>query len=324
MQQQLSFAQAEFQAKKKVTRRERFLGEMEQVVPWAALLEELRPHDYPKAGQGPGRRPIALERMLRMYFLQQWFTLADEALEDAIYDSQAFRNFLRIDLSRETVPDATTLCGFRHWLEDGELGKALFERINAELTARGLILHKGTVLDATIIAAPPSTKNEAKARDPEMHQTRKGNQWYFGLKAHIGADLHSTAVHSLTVTAANTADVTQTEHLLHGEEQTAHADAGYIGADKRPGMAERDIQWHIAEKRSRVQAIADDALREVTREAERIKAALRARVEHPFHVVKNLFGYRKVRYKGLAKNTNQLHVLFALANLYTLRRPLMA
>lgn len=324
MQQQLSFAQAEFQAKKKVTRRERFLSEMEQIVPWAALLEELRPQYYPRAGQGPGRRPIALERMLRMYFLQQWFSLADEALEDAIYDSQAFRNFLCIDLGRETVPDATTLCGFRRWLEDGERGKALFERINTELGARGLLLHKGTLLDATIIAAAPSTKNRAKARDPEMHQTRKGNQWHFGCKAHIGADLHSGAVHTLTVTAANAADVTQTEHLLHGQEQSVHADAGYTGAHKRPGMAERDIQWHIAEKRSRVNAIAEEALREATLKAERIKAQLRARVEHPFHVVKNLFGYRKVRYKGIAKNTNQLHVLFGLANLYALRRPLMA
>ena len=222
---QISFADAEFAAKKRVTRRERCLGEMEQVVPWAALLAVLAPHDFPGAEGRRGRPPIGLERMLRMYFLQQWFGLSDEGLEDAIYDSQALRGFLGLDLGREAVPDATTLLGFRHLLEAQGLTERIFQTVNAGLRARGLMLAKGTVTDATIIAAPPSTKNRDKARDPEMHQTKKGNQWHFGMKAHIGADADSGLVHSLTCTAANVADVNETEHLLHGAEEVVFADA---------------------------------------------------------------------------------------------------
>ena len=320
---QLSFAQAEFATKKKVTRRERFLTEMEQVVFWSALLAALSPHYFPDADTGRGRRPIGLERMLRMYFLQQWYSLADEALEDAIYDSQALCNFVGIDLSRESVPDATTLLGFRHWLEAHGLTERIFESVNTHLRERGLLLNKGTLTDATIVAAPSSTKNKDKARDPEMHQTRKGNQWYFGMKAHIGADGDSGLVHTIVGTAANVADVSQTEHLLHGEEEVVFADAGYIGADKREALKDKPVKWHIAMKRGKLKAMAEGPIKALTRRAERLKAQLRSRVEHPFHVVKNLFGHRKVRYKGLAKNTAQLHTLFALANLVIAKKVLL-
>ena len=320
---QLSFAQAEYATKRKVTRRERFLGEMEQVVPWSALIAALAPYYFPHAGKGRGRRPIGLERMLRMYFLQQWYTLADEALEDAIYDSQALRNFVGIDLGTESVPDATTLLQFRHLLEKHDLTKTIFETVNRHLRERGLLLNKGTLTDATILAAPSSTKNQGKARDPEMHQTRKGNQWYFGMKAHIGADGDSGLVHTVVGTAANIADVSQTEHLLHGEEEVVFADAGYIGAEKREALKDKQVKWRIAMKRGKLKAMAEGPIKELTRRAERLKAQLRSRVEHPFHIIKNLFGHRKVRYKGLAKNTAQLHTLFALANLVTAKKALL-
>jgi len=321
---QMSFADAEFAAKKKVTRRERFLAEMERVVPWAALLGALAPYYYPGAEGRPGHPPIGLERMLRMYFLQQWFGLSDEGLEDAIYDSQALRGFLGIDLGRETVPDATTLLGFRHLLERHALTERIFATVNAGLRAHGLMVAKGTVVDATIIAAPPSTKNRAKTRDPDMHQTRKGQQWHFGMKAHIGADVDSGLVHSLRATAANVADVAETANLLHGEEAVVFADAGYTGVDKRDELKDRKVTWHIAMKRGKLKAMAAGALKELTAQAEHLKAKIRARVEHPFHVVKNLFHHRKVRYKGLKKNRAQLYTLFALANLVIAKKHLLA
>src|SRR5882762_172857 len=229
---QSSFAQAEFAGKKKVTRREKFLARMEAVLPWAKLLAVIAPH-YPKGERG--RPPLGLERMLRVYFLQQWYGLADEALEDALYDSQALRSFARIDLNRDPVPDATTLLKFRHWLERHDLTRVLFDEIGAMLAERGLLMRQGTIVDATIIAAPPSTKNQEKARDPEMHQTKKGNQWHFGMKAHIGVDVASGVVHTLTGTAANEADVNQMAAVLHGREEAVFADAGYTGADKTAG-----------------------------------------------------------------------------------------
>src|ERR1044071_514580 len=230
MKQQMSFAQCEYAGKKKVTRRERFLGEMEKVVPWGRLVAVLEPH-YPKGKRG--RRPIGIERMLRIYFLQQWYALADEALEDAIYDSQAMRTFAGIDLGVEAVPDATTLLNFRHLLEAHDLTRRLFAEVSALLEERKLLLKEGTIVDATILAAPCSTKNAKKERDPEMHQTKKGNQWYFGMKAHIGADRDSKLVHTVVVTAANVADIAKTSELLHGQEQQVHADAGYTGVEKR-------------------------------------------------------------------------------------------
>ncbi len=314
MTHQPSFSQAEFADKKKITRREKFLARMEEIIPWPSLLAVLEPF-YPKGERG--RPPIGLERMLRMYFLQQWYGLADEALEDALYDSQALRGFVRLDLATDGVPDATTLLKFRRLLETNDLCKGLFTAINADLTARGLLLREGTLVDATLIAAPPSTKNQARQRDPEMHQTRKGNQWYFGMKAHIGADRDSKLVHTVVVTAANVADITKTAALLHGQETQVHADAGYTGVEKRAELValERKIDWQIARKRGQIKKLAEGPEKDTLKAAEKAKAAVRAFVEHPFHILKNIFRHRKVRYRGLAKNGHQLHTLFGLANL---------
>jgi IS5 family transposase len=286
---------------------------MEEVIPWAKLLAVIEPH-YPKGQRG--RPPLGLERMLRVYFLQQWYALADEALEDALYDSQALQRFARLDLQAEGVPDATTLLNFRHLLERHDLCKGLFTAINADLAARGLLLREGTLVDATLIAAPSSTKNAKRERDPEMHQTKKGNQWYFGMKAHIGADRDSKLVHTVVVSAANVADVTKTAELLHGEETQVHADAGYTGVAKRAEIValERKIDWQIASKRGVIKALAEGAEKEALQAVEKAKASVRAFVEHPFHIVKNLFRHRKVRYRGLAKNGHQLYTLFGLAN----------
>jgi IS5 family transposase len=320
MQRQGSFSQAEYAGKKKRTRRDKFLAEMEQVVPWARLVERLRPL-YPKGERG--RPPIGLERMLRLYFLQQWYGLADEALEDALYDSQALRGFVGIELNRDPVPDATTVLHFRHWLERHDLTRALFDEIAAMLAERGLLMRQGTIVDATIIAAPPSTKNKQKARDPEMHQTKKGNQWYFGMKAHIGVDVASGVVHTVVGTAANEADINQMAVVLHGREEAVFADAGYTGADQRPEHEDRDVSWNIAIKRGIIKALPK-ALRDWAEPVERALSQLRAPVEHPFHVVKNLFRHKKLRYRGLFKNTAQLHTLFALANLVIVKKTLLA
>jgi IS5 family transposase len=270
---------------------------------------------YPKGERG--RPPIGLERMLRVYFLQQWYGLADEAIEAASYDSQAMRGFARIDLAADGVPDATTLLKFRRLLETNDLCKGIFQAINTDLASRGLMMREGTLVDATLLAAPPSTKNQEKKRDPEMHQTRKGNQWYFGMKAHIGADRDSKLVHTLVVTAANVADVTQTAELLHGEETQVHADAGYIGVEKREEIQtlNRTIDWQIAGKRGQIKKMAEGSAKELLKAMEKAKASVRAFVEHPFHILKNIFRHRKVRYRGLAKNGHQLHTLFGLASL---------
>jgi transposase, IS5 family len=314
---QMGFSAMEFATKKKRTRRERFLEQIEAATPWALLVGLIEPH-YPKGARG--RPPIGLERMLRMYIVQQCFGLADEATEDALYDSQSIRAFVGVDLSREDAPDATTLLKFRRLLEQHELTRAIFAAINGHLAAQGLLLREGTIVDATIIAAPPSTKNRAKARDPEMHQTKKGNEWHFGMKAHIGVDAVSGLVHTVVGTAANVSDVSEAANLLHGEESSVHADAGYTGLEKREEMQGKDLDYYIAAKRSRVQQLPEGAQRDSARAWERTKAQVRAVVEHPFHVVKNLFRHRKVRYRGLAKNTAQLYSLFALANLVLARR----
>ncbi|MFN7571001.1 MAG: IS5 family transposase [Betaproteobacteria bacterium] len=327
---QKSFASLEFAQKRRVTRREKFLAEMEQVVPWPRL-EAVVQVKYPSSGR-VGRPPIGVARMLRMYFLQQWFGLADEALEDALYDSQSMREFVGIDLGRELAPDATTLLKFRRLLEEHELTARLFERINAHLSERGLLLRAGTMVDATLIAAAPSTKNKDRARDAEMHQTKKGNQWHFGMKAHIGADADSGLVHSVQVTAANESDVAHAHELLHGQEQRVHADAGYTGVDQRAkiaaarqaGRVRTDIEWQVAVKRGTIKKMEDGPLKELLRAAERAKAQIRARVEHPFNVVKNLFKYKKVRYRGLDKNAVQTTMLFALANLVLAKKRLLA
>lgn len=304
-------------SKQKVTRRERFLGEMNQAVPWARLVALVEPF-YPQGKRG--RPPLGVSLMLRVYFLQQWYALGDEALEDAIHDSRAMRAFIGGDI----VPDATTLLGFRHLLEAHDLTPKLFAEINALLAERGAFLREGTIVDATIIAAASSTKNQAKERDPEMHQTRKGNAWHFGMKAHIGVDLGSGLVHTVVGTAANVADVAQAHALLHGEEKLGLGDAGYQGVDKRPEVAARfaDLRWIVAAKRGKIKKMAEGKIKELSQAVEKTKAQLRALVEHPFHVIKNLFSYRKARYRGLAKNTAQLHTLFALANLVLVGRTL--
>jgi transposase, IS5 family len=326
---QLSFASYEFAQKKRVTRREKFLAEMEQVVPWARLLAVIEPK-YPSSGR-VGRQPVGVERMLRMYLLQQWFGLADEAVEDALYDSQSLREFVGIDLARESVPDATTLLKFRRLLEDNALTVKLFDEIKALLSERHLLLREGTIVDATIIAAPPSTKNKDQTRDPDMHQTKKGNQWHFGMKAHIGTDAESGLVHSLHTTPANESDVAHADKLLHGQESQAHADSGYTGIQKRPEIVQAqaqgqicaDLTWSVARKRGQIKSMPEGKLKELVQAIERAKAQIRARVEHPFHIVKNLFHYKKVRYKGLAKNTAQLYSLFALANLMMAKKSLL-
>lgn len=262
LMKQTSFASAEYAGKKRRTRREKFLAEMESVVPWARLEALIEPH-YPKSGN-VGRPPIGLPRMLRMYFLQQWYTLADEALEDALYDSQAMREFVGIDLGRQNVPDATTLLKFRRLLEEHQLGAAILAEVNAHLTERGLLMREGTVVDATIIAAPPSTKNSKGERDPEMHQAKKGEQWHFGMKMHTGVDADSGLVHSVVCTAANEADVAHAHELLHGQETTVGADSGYTGLHKREeivqaqrdGKLRKDIKWNVAMKPGTVRGMS--------------------------------------------------------------------
>jgi len=322
MERQRSFAQAEYAQKKKKTRRERFLNEMEAVVPWAKLVACIEPF-YFKGERG--RKPVGLERMLRMYFLQQWYALADEALEDALYDSQSMRSFVGIDLNVEAVPDATTLLKFRRILERHALTQKILDEVNAHLASHHLLMREGTIVDATIIAASSSTKNQDGKRDPEMHQVKKGNQWHFGMKAHVGTDADSGLVHTVICTGANVADINCAQALLHGEETVAYADAGYTGIEKREeavGQTGRR-SWLVAVKRGKIKRLPEGEIKELSQQIERLKAQVRAKVEHAFHVVKNLFGYRKVRYRGLSKNTAQLHTLFALANLVLAKRILV-
>ena len=325
---QTSFASAEYAGKKKTTRREKFLAEMNLVVPWTRLQALIEPH-YPKSGK-VGRPPIGVPRMLRMYFLQQWYTLADEALEDALYDSQAMREFIGIDLGRENVPDATTLLKFRRLLEQHDLTAAILVEVNKHLSERGLLVRQGTVVDATIIAAPSSTKNEDGKRDPEMHQAKKGNQWHFGMKMHSGVDAQSGLIHSVVCTAANEADVVHAHELLHGQETQVHGDSGYTGLDKRDEITSaqaqgtlKEIDWRIAMKRGQLKAMQEGPGKALYEWYERRKAQVRAIVEHPFHIIKNLFGYRKVSYRGIAKNEVRAKAQAALVNLYIVKRKLL-
>jgi IS5 family transposase len=309
---QTSFSDLEYAGKKKQTRRERFLTQLQAVTPWAQLEAALAPF-YP-AGKGPGRPPLGLSRMLRMYVAQQCFGLSDEGIEDAVYDSHAIRRFIGIDLAREAAPDATTLLKFRRLLEDQGLTGVIFETIRDHLAREGLLLREGTLVDATLIAAPPSTKNRDQARDPDMHQAKKGNQWHFGMKAHIGVDLDSGLVHTVLTTPANVNDVTQAHGLLHGQETVALGDAGYQGVAKRPENQDAPVTWHVALRPGVRRALPNDALGRLQERIEQVKASLRAKVEHPFHIIKNLFKHRKTRYRGLAKNQAQLFTLFGLAN----------
>ena len=315
---QISFADAEYAGKRKKTRREVFLEEMELVVPWKALLKVIEPF-YPVAGNG--HRPYPLPTMLRVHLMQNWFALSDPAMEEALYEIASLRNFAELDL-REAIPDETTILNFRHLLEEYDLAEDILKQVNAHLTRKGLLLKRGSIVDATIIAAPSSTKNAEGERDPEMHQTKKGNQWHFGMKAHIGVDADSGLVHTVTTTPANESDVEQVADLLHGQEEHVYADSGYRGAASR--VDREDLQWHIAARPSDIAKMPEGRAKARVQKQEHRKASVRAKVEHPFRVIKRQFGYVKVRYRGLTKNTAQLHTLFALANIWMVRHRLLA
>ena len=317
---QLTFGDGEGLGQCKRTRREVFLAEMDQVVPWKALLALIEPH-YPKMGR-PGRQPYPLATMLRVHFLQQWYALSDPSMEEALYEIPTLRRFAQLG-GRDAIPDETTILNFRRLLETHDLARQIFERVNAHLARKGQSLRAGTIVDATIIAAPSSTKNKEGQRDPEMHQTKKGNQWYFGMKAHIGVDDESGLVHHVECTAANVADVTQMHKLLHGREDTIGGDSGYTGAENREELKDVDAAFLIAKKPSTVRAKKNKRERRQDKRWERHKASVRAKVEHPFRVVKRQFGYIKVRYRGLAKNAAQVLMLFALSNLWMSRRRLL-
>jgi IS5 family transposase len=308
--------------KKKVTRREQFLAEMEAVVPWGRLLALIAPH-YPKVGPKGGRPPMPLETMLRVYFLQNWYALSDPMAEETLYDSEAMRRFAGIELGDDRIPDETTILNFRRLLETHGLAEKLFKQVNAHLQRKGLSLRSGTIVDATIINAPSSTKNADGERDPEMHQAKKGNQWFFGMKAHIGVDDASGLVHHVECTAANVSDVTQAHRLLHGKEDVVYGDSGYTGIAKREELKDVDAVFFIAEKPSVIKAMKTKREQKQARALERLKASVRAKVEHPFRVIKRQFGYTAVRYRGIAKNAAQVLTLFALSNLWMSRRRLM-
>ena len=313
---QQTLAEEGFEKYRKPTRREQFLNEMDQVIPWAELSAVIEPF-YPK-GEGRGRPPIGVERMLRIHFLQHWFNLSDPAVEEALYDSRAMRRFVGIDLGREPAPDETTICKFRHLLERHNLGDRLFALIAEYLQENGLKVTTGTIVDATIISAPSSTKNKDRKRDPEMHQTRKGNQWYFGMKAHIGVDSRSKLIHSVAATAANVHDSQLLPDLLHGEETRVWGDSAYTGQGKVIRQHAPRAKDFTHKKGNRHQA-----LRDTERAKNRTKSRVRAKVEHPFLVLKRIFGFDKVRYRGLDKNANWLFVACGLVNLYMARRHLL-
>lgn len=304
----------------KKTRKREFLDEMNRVVPWAALVALIAP--YAPEGR-KGRPPYPVEAMLRIHFLQQWFGLSDPAIEEALFDVPLYREFAGLDTWDRALPDETTILRFRHLLDKHKLAEQMLVVVNELLRDQGLMPRAGTVVDATLISAPSSTKNQSGKRDPEMHQTKKGNQWYFGMKAHIGADAESGLVHTVRGTAANVNDVVEANSLLHGQERDAFGDAGYQGAHKRPD-ASPEVNWHVAMKHGKRRALdLSDALQAITERIERLKGSIRAKVEHPFRVIKRQFGYTKVRYRGLKKNTAQLTTLFALANLWMARRQLL-
>jgi IS5 family transposase len=314
MGNQRTFASLAWNGKGKVTRRERFLGEMDAVIQWSRLVRLIEPH-YPKAGQG--RQPLGLEKMLRIYFLQQWFNLSDPQAEDAIYDSESMRRFARIELGDEVVPDESTILRFRHLLEQHGLTHAIFDAVADLLEERRLLLRLGTIVDATIIAAPSSTKNASATRDPEMKQTRKGRNWHFGMKLHIGADKRGI-VHTVRATAASVADITQLPDLLHGQEREVFGDQAYWKEDDREFLEAWGMHYRINRRPTTKRPLS-----ERWRMINRARSRTRARGEHAFRIVKQLWGFAKVRYRGLAKNLARAQTMFALANLYQVRRQLL-
>lgn len=304
----------------KRTRKGKFLAQMERVVPWAALVELIAPY-YPEGKNG--RPPFALETMLRVHFMQQWFSLSDPAMEEAFFDVPVYRQFAQLD-AHGRLPDESTILRFRHRLEKHKLAEQILLTVNDLLTQRGLLLKAGTAVDATLIPAPSSTKNKDKQRDPEMHSSKKGNQWYFGMKAHIGVDADSGLVHTVRGTSGHVGDVSEGNSLLHGQEVDAFGDAGYQGIAKRAD-AKGGVTWHIAMRPGKRRALLNQVTTSavLTNVLEKLKAGIRAKVEHPFRVVKRQFGYAKVRYRGLKKNTAQLVTLFALSNLWMARGKLL-
>jgi len=313
--EQMSFASVNFDRYAKTTRRAKFLDEMDRILPWSQLCEIIRPH-YP-TGEG-GRPAIDLERMLRIHFLQQWFNLSDPSVEEALYESVSMRRFVGIDLGHEAAPDETTVCKFRHLLERHKLGERIFAAVNAFLGKSGVKVSTGTIVDATIISAPSSTKNAEKHRDPEMHQTKKGNEWHFGMKAHIGVDSRTRTIHTIAATAANVHDSRMLGDLLHGKERRVYGDSAYRG--------QRDVLRARA-KRARDftnrRAYRNAPLTDADRKANRSKSAVRSYVEHAFGIIKGRFGFQKVRYRGIAKNLNRLNVLAALANVVICKKRLL-
>ncbi|EGU35074.1 IS5 family transposase [Vibrio scophthalmi] len=313
MSQQLSFADSEFSSKRRQTRKEIFLSRMDNLLPWSQLFEVIEPF-YPKAGNG--RRPYPLETMFRIHCMQQWYCLGDEATEDALYEIASMRQFARLSLDK-AIPDRTTIMNFRHLLEKYKLTRKLFETVNQWLSDCGVMMTQGTLVDATIIRAPSSTKNKNNERDPEMHQTKKGNEWYFGMKAHIGVDAKSGITHTLVTTAANEHDLNQLHNLLHGEEEFVSGDAGYQGAQNREELKDTDVEWLIAKRPGKIRVMKKHPRKNKTMiNIEYLKASIRAKVEHPFRVIKSQFGFTKARYKGLMKNDSQLAMLFTLANVF--------
>jgi IS5 family transposase len=314
---QITFSEAEYDQKRRKTRREKFLEQMDMLIPWKQLEKRIKRH-YPKNGNG--RQPYPLSVMLRIHCMQLFYNLSDPAMEDALYEIESMRRFAGLRLSGK-LPDETTILNFRHLLERHNLGKKLFDTMNKHLSAEGLTLKEGSIVDATIIAAPTSTKNKKGERDPEMHQTKKGNEWHFGMKMHIGVDDALGLIHSVSTTSANVHDITEADRLLHGEEKRVWGDAGYQGINKREEHEDRDVDWFIAMRPGKRRALAknsDEGKTEFT------KAQIRAKVEHPFRYIKRVFGYDKVRYRGLAKNTERLHLLAAFSNLMIGKKYLLA
>jgi IS5 family transposase len=314
---QMSFAEAEYNQKKRKTRREVFLERMDKLIPWMRLEKQVIKF-YPKGENG--RPPYPLSTMLRVHCMQLFYNLSDPAMEDALYEIESMRRFAGLRLA-ERIPDETTILNFRHFLERHGLGKKIFKEVNKHLAEQGLILKEGTIIDASIISAPSSTKNQTGERDPEMHQTKKGNQWFFGMKMHIGVDDALGLIHSIETTPANVHDLVPSDKLLHGKEKRVWADAGYRGIGKREEHQQRKVTWRIAMRPGQRRQLAEDS---IENQMERIKAQVRAKVEHPFKVIKQTFGYGKVRYRGLEKNTERLHVLSAFSNLLMSRNLLPA
>ena len=328
---QLTFTDIEYSNRRKVTKREEFLNGMDEIIPWQDWVNIIKPYYY---NNKRGRKPIAIETMLRMYLMQIWFSLSDEGIEDSIYDSYAMRSFMHLDFTEQQVPDATTLLHFRHLLEKHKIGEKIFNDINDRLDAAGMIMHGGTIVDATLISAPSSTKNKDGKRDPEMHQTKKGNQWYFGMKVHSGVDAGTGYVHTITGTSASVHDIDQAKHLIRPDDDVVYGDSGYRGIEKRPEIQQDEhpflivkrffgyskVSYRIALRPSQLKTSPTYTGINWDRKIEHDKSSVRCKVEHPFLIVKRFFGYSKVSYRGIEKNMNRFHMLFGSANLLMCNR----